>query len=261
MRKFLLLILIVNCFSCSDDPEPIDCEISGLIISLGTVTPAASCSIADGTLKVSATGGKQPYIFSLNDQTGQADGQFNNLNAGIYRVIVTDANGCSKSVDNVSIKASDFSFTADITADNSCLSGNGRIVINVTQTNPPYSFKLGSGDFSPNNTFADLATGTYGFSVKDDNDCSVFLSLTVPRGFTGTSWLNDVKPIIDKSCALSGCHDGRARTDLRVYQNSKAQAKNIKSKTQDKSMPREGSLSQAEIDLIACWVDDGAILN
>ncbi len=261
MRKLLLFVLIVNCLSCSDDPEPIDCEIAGPILSLGLVTSATSCSIADGALEVSATGGKEPYEFSLNDQPPQADGQFTNLSAGVYRVIVTDANECSRSVDNVSIRASDFSFTADITADNSCLSDNGQIIVNVTEVNPPYLYKLGTGDYGNDNTFSNLSMGTYGIVVKDNNECSIFLSLTVPRGFSGTSWINEIKPIIDKSCALSGCHDGGARTDLRVLENAQTQAKNMKSKTQDRSMPREGTLSQSEIDLIACWVDDGALNN
>jgi hypothetical protein len=62
-------------------------------------------------------------------------------------------------------------------------------------------------------------------------------------------------------CALSGCHDGRRRPDLRLYERAKFYAKAIKSKTQDRSMPFEGSLTQEQIDVIACWVDDGALEN
>ncbi len=262
MRNHLVLVIVgLVCFSCGDDPDPVDCDRSGPIISLGVVVNATSCSIEDGSIGVSATGGKEPYQFSLNDEVPQADGQFNNLHAGVYTVIVTDANGCSKSVDNVSVKAADFTFQADIVADSDCLSGNGKITINVEQVNPPYAFKLGTGSFSEDSTFANLSVGTYGLTVKDNNDCSVFLSLTVPRGPTGTSWEQDIKPIISNSCAKSGCHDGGSRSDLRVFDNAKLHAKSIKSKTQDRSMPREGTLTQSQIDLIACWVDDGALLN
>jgi hypothetical protein len=260
-KLFLFIIAGLGLYACANDPEPIDCEVSGPIISLGTVGNATSCSITDGSISVSAVGGKEPYIFSLNDEPGQAEGQFNNLHAGVYTVIVTDANACSKSVDNVSIKASDFTFVADIIPDNDCLSGNGQITIDVSPVNPPYLFKLGTGNFTDNNAFTDLSVGTYGFTVKDNNDCSIFLSLTVPRGATGTSWEIDIKPIVEKSCALSGCHDGGARTDLRIFSNAKSNARNMKSKTQDRSMPRNGTITQREIDLIACWVDDGALLN
>jgi hypothetical protein len=246
---------------CSDDPAPIDCTKDGPVLSLGTVVNATSCSISDGSIKVAATGGKEPYVYSLNELAGQPDGQFNNLHAGVYTVKVTDANGCTKAVDNVSIKASDFTFNADIKSDDSCLSGNGIITLNVESVNPPYSYRLASGEFSDNNVFTGLAVGSYSFIVKDNTDCSVTLSLTVPRGFTGTSWESDIKPIVTKSCALSGCHDGGARSDLRIFQNAKQLAGQVKSKTQDRSMPRNGTLSQDEIDLIACWVDDGALLN
>lgn len=260
-RLPLLALLSVFIFGCGDDPAPIECAKDGPILSLGTVVNATSCSISDGSIKVTATGGKEPYLYSLNDLPGQAAGQFDNLHAGVYTAKVTDANGCTKTVNNVSIKASDFTFNADIKSDDSCLSGNGMITLNVESVNPPYSYRLAAGEFSDNNVFSGLAVGTYSFIVKDNTDCSVTLSLTVPRGFTGTSWESNIKPIITKSCALSGCHDGGARQDLRVFQNAKQLAGQIKSKTQDRSMPRDGTLSQEEINLIACWVDDGALLN
>lgn len=254
---FIALIFL----SCSEDPAPIDCEKDGPILSLGTVINATSCSIADGSIKVTATGGKEPYSYALNDLPGQESGQFNDLHAGVYTLTVTDANACTKAINNVSIKASDFTFAADIKSDNSCLGGNGSITINVEQVNPPYSYKLAAGEFTDNNLFTDLPVGTYSFVVKDNTNCSVTLSLTVQRGFTGTSWENDIKPIVSKSCAVSGCHDGNSREDLRIYQNAKSRASQMKSKTQDRSMPRDGTLTQEEINLIACWVDDGAVLN
>ncbi|HMI78783.1 MAG TPA: SprB repeat-containing protein, partial [Ferruginibacter sp.] len=241
--------------------DPVDCEKLGPILSLGLVTDAASCSISDGSIKVTASGGKEPYEFSLNDLPGQSDGQFNNVSAGIYTVILKDANGCSFFIENVAVKAADFSFDANITADNSCTSGNGAVVIEVSAGNPPYTYKLGNGTFADNNSFAGLSSGNHTISVKDNNGCSVSLSVTVPRGFTGTSWSNEIKPIMEKSCALSGCHNGSSRPDLRLFEKAKFYAKSIKSKTQDKSMPREGSLTQQQIDIIACWVDDGAIEN
>lgn len=262
MKKILPLgILSFLIFSCSDDVDPVDCEKSGPILSLGTVVDAASCSIANGSIKVSASGGKEPYEFSLNDQPGQSAGQFDNLSAGIYTVILKDANGCAVSVDNVSVKAFDFTFNATITEDNSCLAGNGTVVIDVSDGNPPYTYKLGNGTFTDGNSFSGLPSGNHTISVKDNNACSVTLSLTVPRGFTGTSWSGEIKPIMEASCAKSGCHNGSSRRDLRQFENAKFYAKSIKSKTQDKSMPREGTLTQQQIDIIACWVDDGAFEN
>jgi hypothetical protein len=262
MRNFLAVsVLSVAVFSCSDEEDPVDCEQVGPILSLGVVANATSCSIADGVINVSATQGEEPYVFSVNDQAGQASGQFNNLAAGIYTVKIKDANGCTDEIENVAIKAADFTFTADIIADNSCLGSNGTVKIDVTAGNPPYTYKIGNGSFSANNTFDGLSTGSHSISVQDNIGCGVTLNVTVPRGFSGVSWTNEIKPIMENSCASSGCHNGSSRPDLRKFENAKFYAKSIKSKTQDRSMPREGTLTQQQIDLIACWVDDGALQN
>ena len=262
MRKFLpVSVVLLLVFSCSDEEDPVDCEAVGPILSLGIVTDATSCSIADGVINISATQGLEPYEFSLNDFPGQSSGQFNNLAAGIYTVKIKDANGCTDEIENVAIKAADFTFAADITADNSCLGSNGAVTIEVTAGNPPYTYKIGNGSFSDNNTFAGLASGNHSISVQDNIGCSVTLSVTVPRGSSGVSWTNEIKPIMENSCALSGCHNGTSRPDLRKFETAKFYAKSIKSKTQDRSMPREGTLTQQQIDIIACWVDDGALQN
>ena len=262
MRKFLAVsVLSLLALSCSDEEDPVDCEKQGPLLSLGIVTDATSCSIADGVINVSASQGLEPYEFSLNDFPGQSSGQFNNLSAGIYTVKAKDANGCTHEIENVSIKAADFTFTADLTADNSCLGSNGSVRIDVTAGNPPYTYKIGTGSFSDANTFSGLGTGNHSITVKDNNECSVTLSITIPRGFSGVSWNNEIKPIMENSCALSGCHNGSSRPDLRKFENAKFYAKTIKTKTQDRSMPRDGMLTQQQIDIIACWVDDGALQN
>jgi hypothetical protein len=262
MKNSLVLLVVGTLLSsCGSDPDPVDCSVTGPIISLGVVTNATSCSITDGAISVSASGGKEPYLFSLNNLPTQADGKFSNLAAGAYTVTVTDANACSSVVENVAIKAADFKFTTLLVGDSDCKGNNGQVTINVEQLNPPYSYRLGMGSFGDSNVFGGLATGTYTFTVQDNIGCSVLLSVTVPRAFTGTSWQNDVRPVIVKSCALSGCHNGDSRPDLRIFENAKFYASSIKSKTRDRSMPREGSLTKSEIDLISCWVDDGAVQN
>lgn len=262
MRKILLSgILFYLLTGCGEDVDPVDCEKSGPIISLGLVVDAASCSSADGSIKVSASAGKEPYQFSVNDSQFQASGQFDDLKAGIYTVMVKDANGCTATVDNVLVKALDFTFTAEITPDASCLTADGKIVVTIAEGNPPYTFKIGNGTFSENNSFAGLSTGNHTIVVKDNGGCDITLSLTVPRGFSGVSWAAQIKPIMENSCALSGCHNGSSRPDLRKFENAKFYANSIKSKTKDRSMPRDGTLSQQQIDLIACWVDDGAVEN
>jgi len=262
MYRNLLAVVIALIFNaCSSDDDPVDCEKSGPSISLENVVNASSCSTHDGQVQVSVTGGKEPYSFFINDQAVGAN-TITDLTAGSYSVRVTDANHCSASVDNISILASDFSFATNIQPNTSCLAGNGAVTINVESTNPPYTFQLGNGSFTSNNVFGGLKTGNHSITVQDNSNCRVTLSVSIPRGFSGTSWANDIKPIMEKHCATSGCHNGVSRsTNFREYASAKTYASSIKSKTRDKSMPFDGSLTQSQIDIISCWVDDGALQN
>jgi hypothetical protein len=75
------------------------------------------------------------------------------------------------------------------------------------------------------------------------------------------SWQEDILPIMQASCATTGCHDGISRRDWTDYDEVKEYATSIKSKTVDRSMPFDGPLPQEQIDMIACWVDGGALNN
>lgn len=68
-------------------------------------------------------------------------------------------------------------------------------------------------------------------------------------------------PLLLAQCTFSGCHNGDNGSDRNWTEKEDiiAKAQGIKSRTRNGSMPRSpGVLTQAEIDLIACWVDDGA---
>ncbi len=262
MQRFLLASVIIFFSACSSDEDPVDCEKSGPLLILESVVNATSCSSNDGVISVSASGGREPYAFIINDQLTESTGEILNLPAGSYSVVVRDANNCTKAIDNITILAEDFSFTTTLQPNTSCLSGNGAVTIDVVNTNPPYQFRLGNGSFSETNTFAGLKTGSHLITVQDNNNCMITLQVTIPKGNTGTSWTNEIKPILEKNCAISGCHNGVSRVnDFRKFQDAKTHAADIKSMTHDRSMPFEGSLTQAEINLIACWVDDGAMQN
>lgn len=263
MRAFLTLsCCLALLIACSSDDDPVDCEKNGPVINLNQVVNASSCSTNDGGIEVAASGGKEPYTFLVNDEVVEGEGAFHNLPAGVYSVTVRDANFCSASIDNVTLLAADFTFSTVLEANTSCLGGNGGVTIDVTSENPPYTYREGNGEFTSENHFTGLSTGNHTFSVKDNNDCMVTLTVTVPQGNTATSWTNDILPIMEKNCAISGCHNGVSRSNnFSQYASAKTHAKDIKSKTRDRSMPFDGSLTQNQIDLISCWVDDGAPQN
>lgn len=75
------------------------------------------------------------------------------------------------------------------------------------------------------------------------------------------SWENDILPIMINACATSGCHDGISRRDWSDYNEVKRYAESIKIRTVNRSMPFDETLPQDQIDMIACWVDNGAMEN
>lgn len=76
----------------------------------------------------------------------------------------------------------------------------------------------------------------------------------------GTSFDQTIEPIIESSCAVSGCHvTGQQQPTLESYAQIVSNAEKIKARTSNGTMPPSSSglsLTQAEIDAIACWVDE-----
>lgn len=96
--------------------------------------------------------------------------------------------------------------------------------------------------------------------------------LPTPDGFgcsgVVVSYEHDVWPIIETNCAIvgdGGCHNGGngASRDWRVFANVQSHAGQIKDRITRTPgtagyMPKIGSLSDEQIRLISCWVDQGA---
>jgi len=85
------------------------------------------------------------------------------------------------------------------------------------------------------------------------------------------SYADEVLPIINTSCAIvgdGGCHNGANGSvrDWRSFVNVQSHAAEIKNRITRTPgtagfMPRIGSLSDEQIRVISCWVDQGAPNN
>ncbi|MCB0494457.1 MAG: hypothetical protein KDC93_18795 [Cyclobacteriaceae bacterium] len=264
-RVIIIIIALFFCllqFGCSSDDvmQAIDCSQSTLALNLKSATNASTCTAADGVIVVEAIGGEGPYTFEIGSVKNDV-GSFEGLAAGNYVVIVTDFNSCERQLD-VLIEAagSDLSLIVTLVADTDCLTGNGTITADETGGVGPFEFRLDNGSFSSASTFTALEAGNYAVEVKDNEGCSFVKIVTIAKGETGVSFDVQIKPIINTKCAITGCHNGDngANRNWTVFSNVKANAANIKMLTGNRTMPQTGSLTQDQIDLIACWVDDGA---
>jgi hypothetical protein len=270
--RFVFSFIVIGLLGCEykdlspDTSVPsIDCGKSALAISVVSKSDASACNLIDGSIFVMASAGNAPYSFSINGGTFQTSNGFVNLGPGIYSLTVQDATLCTRTI-QVDIYGTGSTLDASYlpVADSECLTGNGSVTVTARGGTPPYTYQFGTGPFTDTSFHqTNLTSGFYTITIRDANACPKVVSVIIPKDNTGVSYASQIKPIVNKSCAITGCHNGdngptRNWTDFSLFQKN---AQNIKLRTGNRSMPLVGALTDDEIALIACWVDDGAINN
>lgn len=77
------------------------------------------------------------------------------------------------------------------------------------------------------------------------------------------TYVTDIEPIINQSCAIAGCHtatngNGIPYTNYEQVKEKVDSGKFRKKVIEDKTMPKIGSLTEDQLQLIECWLDAGA---
>lgn len=269
-----LFLLIQACYY-EDIPRssttPIDpnlCVGSTLSVTLTTVQNTTGCGKTDGSITVSASGGKSPYQYSLNGGVKQSSNIFSNLAGGTYSVAVYDANPCSFVLNGIAITnaGNTLAATASPTANSACLTPNGQVQLAATGGTPPYKFSFNGSAYSTTTLYTALVAGTYTAKAIDNNGtgCEVSIGVTVARAPSGVTYSGTISNIIATKCASAQCHAAGQKKpggDLTTWALVNANAVDIKTRTGNFSMPKTGSLTADQIKQIACWVDDGALNN
>lgn len=222
-------------------------------------TEMPDCGQPNGMLTLTATGGKAPYTLVLNDTLSQNETSFVNLKEGEYTLQITDANNCSAILKvTLETKPTDLSVSAINTHTAGCNGTSGIILLEAVGGAGPYDYALNGGPFQEASRFDNLAYGSYQATVRDTKGCEVSQEVYVP---SGESYSASVEGIIQANCATSGCHGDVRQPILNSLEQIQSFASRIRARTQAGTMPPNATLSQAEIDIIACWVDDGARNN
>lgn len=251
-----MLCSIESCSNNSEDEPTVDCTSSDLDLQVVASTKS-DCDIA-GSIQVEASGGEPPYVYSIENEDFQESATFEGLFAGNFTLLVSDNLGCTASRD-FTLESEPTGITLTLTSSNSeCTSSSGSVSAQANGGVGTLLFSINGSTFSEAREFNTLSAGEYTVSVKDEENCEVKKTTRVK---TNTSLANDIMPIIQKDCAISGCHNGSQSPRLVTKEEVVQNAVSIKSETQAGTMPRDRSFTEAEINLIACWVDDGANNN
>jgi len=263
LSLFIILLLAFERCAYNDINVEFNCDQSTLSLELVSKTDATNCRAIDGTITVLAKDGLPPYDYSIAGGQYQTNNVLTKLQAGTYTVQVKDMNNCWKSIEvTIGAAGSTLAATVQTTTDNECGADNGTATINATGGSGTYEYQIDAKGFGSTNKFENLKEGIHAVVVKDSEGCETTLSVRIDHGNTGISYKNDIQPIINASCAKSGCHDaGSGSRNWTDFSKLKAHAADVKLRTANRTMPPDFPLSQAEIDKIGCWVDDGALDN
>jgi hypothetical protein len=85
------------------------------------------------------------------------------------------------------------------------------------------------------------------------------LDCSVPKTFSA-----DAAPVFQAKCALSGCHgtgSSNGPGELTTYQKIFNARNDIRNAVVTRLMPQGGSLTDAQLNSIVCWIDNGAPNN
>lgn len=152
-----------------DDPE----ALTGI-----TSSTLASCSPdPDGTAMVSPAGGTMPYSYLWED--GQVSQTAIGFAAGIYTVLITDANGCQLSLEVEVESVSEIVLSTDYT-DVTCFGGNdGEASVVAEGGTGNYAFQWSNG--ASISQLSNIPAGNYTVTVTDDLGCTEMAAITVDQ--------------------------------------------------------------------------------
>ncbi|WP_236969372.1 SprB repeat-containing protein, partial [Membranihabitans marinus] len=162
--------------ACTDSVEYVLTvgSLQGPRISISSVTDA-TCMDADGSATVMVDEGVGPYNYLWSN--GQTGNTLTNVVAGIYSVVVTDANGCTETeVVTIGESSGDLSVSI-IGSDAACNGSNGSTTVNVSGGTAPFTYLWNTGSTSKN--LINLVAGYYEVLVTDANGCSTLASVAI----------------------------------------------------------------------------------
>ncbi|HTN21896.1 MAG TPA: SprB repeat-containing protein, partial [Pelobium sp.] len=147
---------------------------------------------ATGSINATISGGTAPYTFEWSN--GATSEDVNNLLAGSYSLVVSDANGCLGFASlNITQPPAALTLT-ETHINNTCFGQNaGSIDLNVSGGVSPYIYSWSSGESTQD--LSGLAPGNYTVTVTDANLCTANKTITITplTPFTLTSSKTDVK--------------------------------------------------------------------
>ncbi len=182
-------VTVTDLSGCTATQSVTIAEPTAIVVTATTVD--AACGQSNGAAAAHVTGGTPGYSYSWPAVGSTLDSIFG-IPAGIYKVLVTDANGC---VDSVSAAVSNLgapTVTLDSASNVSCNgSADGDINVSLVGGVSPFTYLWTNG--ATTLSISSLAAGTYDLTVTAFDGCQAFLSqlITEPTALTSAGIVTD----------------------------------------------------------------------
>jgi len=141
---------------------------------------AASCGSANGTASVTPSGGTPAYNFTWTPAVAGNTNVAANIVAGVYTVVVADANGCTNTqaipVSNANGPSSAAISQTNVACNSQCTGAAS--VTTITGGTPGYTVTWVTPP-SASTLITNLCAGTYTAQIIDANGCLLFQSVTI----------------------------------------------------------------------------------
>ena len=151
------------------------------VITVSASAPVILCAGGSTTLTVTATGGTGTLQYSLDGINFQAGNTFSGLGPGTYTITVKDGNSCTATTDAIITSLPPISASASAPAIQ-CAGGTTTITVTASGGTGALVYSLDGTTFQPGNTFASQPAGTYTITVRDTNNCTFIIFLTIDPG-------------------------------------------------------------------------------
>ena len=153
-----------------------------------------SCAGNDGAIVLAATGGTEPYLYSINGGTSTSNqGNFNFLSAGTYQIEVTDSSGC---LHNETIVLEQLPAAVNLVniQNTFCGSDSGSVEVSIADAGVfQYSID-GEVSFQDSPIFEDLSAGVYEIVAQSGN-CAGSLGFEIEDIIDFTVDIISLKPV------------------------------------------------------------------
>ncbi len=175
-------VIVQDANGCQFTTTAVVTDLSGLVANITAQTNVSCNGGNNGSVTVTASGSTAPYSYSFNGGAFGGSGTFGSLTAGTYTVTARDANGCTIAVPVTITQPTLLAGVITSQTNVSCFGGNnGSVTVSASGGTTAYTYSIDGGPFGGSATFNTLTAGPHTVTIRDANNCTVTVAVTITQ--------------------------------------------------------------------------------